>query len=236
MKTVYKALLLTATTLTFASTAMAGDYHTTSKTNAGYGYERGTPRSNKEANLAWRNQYDTLNNREVSAVQRSLKNEGYRVAVDGVWGNQTTSAIRAFQRRNGLPATGDLDSRTLSALDVNVNRSDNRSRFDNNRMGHHAEKSRSYNNEYGQHRSSGVRHMSAMRMSNSQVRDVQQSLRQEGYRVSVDGIWGPNTRNALRDFQDDNGIAPTGMLDRETMAELDLNTRSYSRTRSRTRY
>jgi lipoprotein-anchoring transpeptidase ErfK/SrfK len=36
--------------------------------------------------------------------------------MDGLWGPQTRAALRAFQRKAGLPPTGDLDDATLARL------------------------------------------------------------------------------------------------------------------------
>src|SRR5207248_8191393 len=38
--------------------------------------------------------------------------------VDGASGSQTRSAIRAFQKENGLPSTGDLDGSTRGILTI----------------------------------------------------------------------------------------------------------------------
>lgn len=54
------------------------------------------------------------------------------------------------------------------------------------------------------------------------VRSVQQSLNQRGYDVAVDGIWGPNTENALRRFQQANGFAQTGEVDARTASALGI--------------
>jgi peptidoglycan hydrolase-like protein with peptidoglycan-binding domain len=52
-------------------------------------------------------------------VQSALADLGYyRGRVDGVIGNGTRNAIRAFQRDNGLRATGRLDERLLDELGV----------------------------------------------------------------------------------------------------------------------
>lgn len=53
---------------------------------------------------------------DVANVQRLLNSVGYRLTVDGIQGAHTTNAIADFQARNGLDATGQLDSNTLSAL------------------------------------------------------------------------------------------------------------------------
>ena len=53
------------------------------------------------------------------------------------------------------------------------------------------------------------------------VRSVQQALKQKGYDVgSVDGQMGPNTENALRQFQQAQGISQTGNLDQQTLSAL----------------
>jgi peptidoglycan hydrolase-like protein with peptidoglycan-binding domain len=52
------------------------------------------------------------------------------------------------------------------------------------------------------------------------VREVQQKLKQQGYNVNVDGVMGPNTRTALRQFQQDQGISGNGQIDQQTLAAL----------------
>jgi peptidoglycan hydrolase-like protein with peptidoglycan-binding domain len=53
----------------------------------------------------------------VVAAQSRLQKLGYyRGAVDGAYGPLTAEAIRGFQADNGLPITGDLDSRTQRRL------------------------------------------------------------------------------------------------------------------------
>ncbi len=53
------------------------------------------------------------------------------------------------------------------------------------------------------------------------VREAQQRLTELGYKPGVaDGKAGPRTREALKLFQKDNGMPPTGQLDAETMQRL----------------
>jgi murein L,D-transpeptidase YcbB/YkuD len=61
-----------------------------------------------------------LSRDDVREVQESLKDKGYELAVDGAWGPNTEQALKEFQSKNGLTATGKLDERTLSMLDVDV--------------------------------------------------------------------------------------------------------------------
>jgi cell wall-associated NlpC family hydrolase len=55
----------------------------------------------------------TVDASEVRAVQRRLG-----VTADGVLGPQTRAAIKAFESSHGLPANGEPDAQTLSALGV----------------------------------------------------------------------------------------------------------------------
>ena len=55
--------------------------------------------------------------RDVVRLQRRLSMlEYYYSGLDGQYGSGTASAVEAFQKRNGLSATGSADSATLAAL------------------------------------------------------------------------------------------------------------------------
>lgn len=54
----------------------------------------------------------------IESVQSSLKDEGHNVSVDGVWGPRTAAALREFQQSKDLPVTGQIDTQTLAALDI----------------------------------------------------------------------------------------------------------------------
>ena len=50
-------------------------------------------------------------------LQRALNQKGFNVgAVDGIMGPKTQQALSQFQQKNGLPATGQLDRKTIAAL------------------------------------------------------------------------------------------------------------------------
>ncbi len=54
---------------------------------------------------------------DVAVLQESLDSAGEHVRVDGVWGPQTTAALRDYQKANGLAVTGHLDQPTRAMLD-----------------------------------------------------------------------------------------------------------------------
>ena len=58
---------------------------------------------------------------DVKELQRRLKQWGYYTsAVDGVFGSKTLTAVKLFQRKNGLTADGIVGSKTLAALGMSL--------------------------------------------------------------------------------------------------------------------
>jgi peptidoglycan hydrolase-like protein with peptidoglycan-binding domain len=52
------------------------------------------------------------------------------------------------------------------------------------------------------------------------IRQVQQALKQKGHDVEADGVMGPNTQAALRQYQQQQGMDATGQLDQRTLTSL----------------
>lgn len=59
---------------------------------------------------------------------------------------------------------------------------------------------------------------------NQIIIEAQKQLKKLGYKVvgKIDGIWGKNTKKAVRQFQKDNGLPVTGKLDGQTIKKLNL--------------
>jgi peptidoglycan hydrolase-like protein with peptidoglycan-binding domain len=58
-------------------------------------------------------------------------------------------------------------------------------------------------------------------VSRAEVRDIQQKLKADNlYNGSIDGLMGPETRQALAQFQKQNGLRVTANLDRQTRDSL----------------
>jgi peptidoglycan hydrolase-like protein with peptidoglycan-binding domain len=57
-----------------------------------------------------------------------------------------------------------------------------------------------------------------------EIRQVQRALNKDGFKVGrADGRWGPETENAVKQFQQSKQIEPSGQLDQQTMADLGLD-------------
>lgn len=55
------------------------------------------------------------------------------------------------------------------------------------------------------------------------IRQVQQTLQQQNmYRGQVDGVWGPRTQAAVRQYQQKNNLGTSGQLDQQTLASLNI--------------
>ena len=56
---------------------------------------------------------------EVTQIQTKLKRWGYyRGNIDGIYGSQTVSAVKYFQRKNGLTVDGIAGKNTLAAMGI----------------------------------------------------------------------------------------------------------------------
>jgi peptidoglycan hydrolase-like protein with peptidoglycan-binding domain len=56
-----------------------------------------------------------------------------------------------------------------------------------------------------------------------EVREIQQYLNNHGYHAGkVDGQWGSRTSAAVKRFQQAKGLKPTGQLDDQTLAQMNI--------------
>lgn len=60
----------------------------------------------------------------VKTIQTKLKRWGYYAgSVDGIYGSQTVSAVKYFQRKNGLTADGIVGAKTAAAMGISLSSS-----------------------------------------------------------------------------------------------------------------
>ncbi len=59
------------------------------------------------------------------------------------------------------------------------------------------------------------------RASTAEIKQAQEAQQSQGlYKGQVDGKWGPETRNAVAQFQKQKGLKQSAQLDRQTMNDL----------------
>jgi peptidoglycan hydrolase-like protein with peptidoglycan-binding domain len=143
----------------------------------------------------------------VRAVQLAIVRAGGFLlgGVDGIFGPGTTSAVKAYQIVNGLRVTGVIDAATARVMQITLPKSDRRTRRPS------TPPSRSY---------VGLR----IGSRGEYVRRLQQALMRNGVYVlgGADGIFGPATGSAVRQFQSREGLSATGTVDRATARALGL--------------
>lgn len=138
----------------------------------------------------------------VAQIQHLLHEQNlYSGAIDGAWGPQTARAANKFREAQGLEASEGLDIALLRAL---------------NRQGATVPKLAAA----ATLRTEGV----PLHAGPVAIRALQRELSQNGHEAgAVDGVWGENTRQALRSFQHEHSLEPTGTLTLPTLAALGID-------------
>jgi len=80
----------------------------------------GTTMSNQQEANAGDNGSSQQSSTMVKQLQRALTAQGERVSVDGVMGPKTEAALRDYQQKHGLQATGQLDDATRNSLNLHA--------------------------------------------------------------------------------------------------------------------
>lgn len=127
----------------------------------------------------------------VRRYQTALQNKGYDVGgIDGIAGDKTYNAILKFQSDNGLDADGMCGTQTQTKL-------------------------------FGASQGGGTTSSTLKLGSNgSLTRYLQIMLNKMGYPMSVDGIFGTTTENAVKDFQSKNALTADGIVGNGTWKKL----------------
>lgn len=129
---------------------------------------------------------------DVKTIQRKLKRLGYLDGeADGIYGGQTEDAVTAFQKEQGLSVTGGVNSATRTKLNEVYEEQ-----------------------TVGDTLSVGAKGKKVIRLQNQ--------LLLHGYDPGVtDGVFGAGTANAIRELQDDTGLAVTGVADEDVWDALE---------------
>jgi peptidoglycan hydrolase-like protein with peptidoglycan-binding domain len=129
------------------------------------------------------------------------------IPADGVFGPQTRRAVRAFQRAHGLVVDGRIGPQTRAALGLGA----------------------AATATPGLRAASGAAARIDAALPAATTRAVQARLG-----LAADGVFGPQTRQAVRAFQRAHGLAVDGVVGPQTLASLGLGGAATIRTAATT--
>lgn len=159
---------------------------------------------------------------DVTAVQQRLRDLGYfNGQLTGYFGSSTQDGVIRFQQASGLQPDGFVGSETRAALFGSATAT--------------TQFYRGYppdlpppppiSGNFSWERFSQIPPIQVLRFGDrgSEVERLQQALRRRGFNPGrVDGIYGSQTQEAVRQFQRVNGLWPDGTAGRDTLLALDL--------------
>lgn len=139
-------------------------------------------------------------------VERIQKAVG--VKVDGFYGPATASAVGEFQKDHGLSADKIVGDKTWAAINGGKASRPSESKAPNFplRKGHW----------YGPESSNSKNHSGYYPKDRQGIRRFQQKLKDRGWTIGVDGLFGSQTSKVVKQFQTEKGLSVDGGVGIET--------------------
>ncbi|MCB1386543.1 MAG: peptidoglycan-binding protein [Nitratireductor sp.] len=144
----------------------------------------------------------------IEGIQAALARTGdFSGTVDGLNGPVTRAAIAAYQKRNGLPASGNASPELLALIESTLPKTVAAAKRDRLSDVIATSQSADANGKAG--------------LDAGFIRELQTGLaRATGAEIDVDGILGSQTEAALKRFQQKHGLSVTGKPDTATLDRL----------------
>lgn len=162
----------------------------------------------------------------VKALQQKLVNAGMQVSggVDGVFGPGTTAAVKEYQRFRGYSPTGVVNAATAAALDQVDGSAPKAIEEPATEPASEPEAEPAATADEPEAAKASTTSLLGLKIGSrsNDVKVLQRTLMAAGFTVvgGADGIFGALTANALKSFQNANGVGVTGVVDDATAAAL----------------
>ncbi|HEY9835168.1 MAG TPA: peptidoglycan-binding protein, partial [Stenomitos sp.] len=192
-------------------------------------FERRTDISSRTFSIS--NRYDRVlkqgdRGADVTAVQRRLRELGYfNGQLTGYFGRATKEAVSRFQQAYLIQPDGIVGSETQSALFGSATATS--PFFQNDALSLPPPPPLLGNSASG--RFSPISSAPVLRLGDRgpEVTNLQQELRQRGFNPGrVDGVYGSQTQEAVRQFQSTRDLFADGIAGRETLTALGLRSQA----------
>ncbi len=160
---------------------------------------------------------------DVRAVQQGLARAGIAVTDDGIFGLATDRAVRQFQTSRGLIADGIVGPQTWARLQNQAATPPNPSPPSQSPPSQ-SPPSQSPPTQSPPPQGTPT-HIRVLRLANpftrgDDVRLVQQAIIRAGFLLVADGVFGPDTDRAVRQFQASRRLTVDGIVGSQTRASL----------------
>ncbi|MEO8894131.1 MAG: peptidoglycan-binding protein [Coleofasciculaceae cyanobacterium] len=169
---------------------------------------------------------------EVTVIQERLQRLGYfNQSPTGVFGTVTKSAVIQFQQANGLNADGVVSDQTMrvlfspSARGLRVQSYGIPSVLESPQFSTSRQNYDPAPQESSRFGTSGGSNVLQFGDRGAQVRRLQEQLSDRGFNPGlIDGTYGGQTENAVREFQRQNNLFADGIAGRATLVALGIRT------------
>lgn len=143
------------------------------------------------------------NSSDVTWAQQRLNAHGYRVTVDGDFGDATDRAVRKFQHDKGLDVDGIVGADTRRSLAASPAKA---------RSGEIPPKFPLPKGWYFGPKSGPKESVSGYYGYSEDLKTWQRQMRKRGWKIKVDGLYGPETAEVTRAFQREKRLTPDGLI------------------------
>lgn len=176
---------------------------------------------------------------KVTAIQKNLKTlKYYSGSIDGIFGTGSITALKNFQKDNGISATGVANAATLNAINNALTGSNTPSKDTTTETKPTVTETKApeteapkveetakpeTNNNVSYTVNSKLKTNQTLKngSSGTQVEYVQKALKVFGYLDgAVDGKYGNGTAAAVKAYQKDNGLTADGIAGSKTLTHL----------------
>lgn len=151
---------------------------------------------------------------QIREVQTMLKAKGsYSGDVTGKMDDGFRTAIKGFQKENGLRETGTLNRATLEKMSIELTETQKAIPVSAN----------SFASAEGTSKSGSKSRGPVFRATRDQIKEAQRILKEKSlYSGEETGKLDDPTRDAIKKYQADNGIDATGRLNRITLEKMGI--------------
>lgn len=151
----------------------------------------------------------------VKAIQTALNAHGYTLDVDGLDGPLTDAAIRDYQAKNGLTVDGIVGPHTWASLNGTTAPATAPAAAPTNPT---APAYPLPDGSYFGPATGPVSSVSGYYSHNADLQQWQQRMKERGWVITVDGLYGPQTESVTRSFQTQKGLTVDGLIGPQTWA------------------